>query len=116
MEHPESFPTPNISPYPTPTASPHLSRDPNEVVDDEEPPPPYSRIVHNTTITPTIVPARDSACNVISVETHADSNATEPRETRRSSDGANDDANDDDEQRNNDNRERTSDTHVEVWL
>ena len=114
MEHPESFPTPNISPYPTPNASPHLSRDPNELIDEdnEEPPPPYSRIVHNTTFTPTTVPARDSACNVISVETHVDSNASEPRETRRSSNGANDN----DEQRNNDNQESTSDTHVEVWL
>ncbi|XP_031560125.1 uncharacterized protein LOC116296263 [Actinia tenebrosa] len=48
MEHPERFPTPNITPHISPTSTPRASHycEQNEVDDDDsEPPPPYSRVV-----------------------------------------------------------------------
>lgn len=48
MEHPERFPTPNISPHISPTSTPRVShhQEQNEVDDeDSEPPPPYSNFI-----------------------------------------------------------------------
>lgn len=48
MEHPERFPTPNISPHISPTSTPRASHycEQNEADDDDsEPPPPYSIVI-----------------------------------------------------------------------
>jgi hypothetical protein len=48
MEHPERFPTPNISPHISPASTPRTSHyiEPNESDDDgDELPPPYSRVI-----------------------------------------------------------------------